>query len=428
MNKFSNSEKLLKYARNYIPLGSQTFSKSITQFPLGASPYFAKSAKGSKLIDVDGNKYIDFSSALCAINIGYLDKSVTKAALRQVKKGSIFSLSSELESKLAKKLVEVIPCCEMVRFGKNGSDVTSAAIRASRAYNKKDIVAVCGYHGWQDWYISSTSRNKGVPGDVCNLTKKFNYNDIDSLKKVFEENKDNVSCVILEPMNVRYPEDNFLEKVKELTHANNALLIFDEMITGFRFSQGGASEYFGVVPDMATFGKGMANGYPISAICGKEKYMNIFEDIFFSSTFGGELVSIAASIATIEKIQQHDVITNLSSKGSKIIDGVQSLIEDNDLQDIFEISGHPSWSFLITKANGGYSDFDIKTLLFQELFQNGVLSSGTHNLMFAHSNRDINDLLRTYKDILPKISNIVKRKEMDKYLKCQPLKPLFKVR
>ena len=428
MYKFLNSERLLQSAKSCIPLGSQTFSKSITQLPLGVSPYFVKSAKGSNLIDVDGNKYIDFVAALAAVDIGYLDDDITKAVIEQVQKGSIFSLSSELEIKLAQKLIEIIPCSEMVRFGKNGSDATSAAVRIARAYTKKDVVAVCGYHGWQDWYISSTTRNKGVPKEVGNLTKKFNYNDIDSLKKVFKENKDNIACVILEPMNVAYPEDNFLEKVKEITHQNNALLIFDEMITGFRFALGGASEYFGVTPDLATFGKAMANGYPISAICGKKEYMRMFEDVFFSSTFGGELTSIAASIATITKIQKHNIIENLTDKGKKIIKGVQEIIDKYDLQNYFSITGHPSWSFLNFKPNNTYSDYDIKTLFLQEIFQNGIITLGTHNLMLAHSDNDIDNLLLAYAKLLPKIADIVKNKEVDKYLKCHPLIPLFKIR
>jgi glutamate-1-semialdehyde 2,1-aminomutase len=428
MHKFLNSEKLLESARLSIPLGSQTFSKSITQLPFGVSPYFAKSAKGSKLIDVDDNQYIDFISALAAVNIGYLDEDITKAVIEQVQKGSIFSLSSELEIALAQKLNEIIPCSEMVRFGKNGSDVTSAAIRIARAYTKKDLVVVCGYHGWQDWYISSTTRNKGIPKDICKLTKKFNYNDIDSLKKIFKENKDNIACVILEPMNIKYPENNFLEKVKEITHQNNALLIFDEMITGFRFGLGGASEYFEITPDLATFGKAMANGYPISAICGKKEYMRMFEEVFFSFTFGGELTSIAASLATIEKIQKFNIIEDFVKKGNKIINGLQDIIDCNGLRSYFAISGHPSWSFLTFKPNDIYSDYDIKTLFLQEAFQNGIMTLGTHNLMFAHNDQDIDNLLKIYQKLLPKIADIIKNKELDKYLKCQPLVPLFKVR
>ena len=428
MHKFLNSEKLLESARLSIPLGSQTFSKSITQLPFGVSPYFAKSAKGSKLIDVDDNQYIDFISALAAVNIGYLDEDITKAVIEQVQKGSIFSLSSELEIALAQKLNEIIPCSEMVRFGKNGSDVTSAAIRIARAYTKKDLVVVCGYHGWQDWYISSTTRNKGIPKDICKLTKKFNYNDIDSLKKIFKENKDNIACVILEPINIKYPENNFLEKVKEITHQNNALLIFDEMITGFRFGLGGASEYFEITPDLATFGKAMANGYPISAICGKKEYMRMFEEVFFSFTFGGELTSIAASLATIEKIQKFNIIEDFVKKGNKIINGLQDIIDCNGLRSYFAISGHPSWSFLTFKPNDIYSDYDIKTLFLQEAFQNGIMTLGTHNLMFAHNDQDIDNLLKIYQKLLPKIADIIKNKELDKYLKCQPLVPLFKVR
>ena len=333
-----------------------------------------------------------------------------------------------MEIALAQKLNEIIPCSEMVRFGKNGSDVTSAAIRIARAYTKKDLVVVCGYHGWQDWYISSTTRNKGIPKDICKLTKKFNYNDIDSLKKIFKENKDNIACVILEPMNIKYPENNFLEKVKEITHQNNALLIFDEMITGFRFGLGGASEYFEITPDLATFGKAMANGYPISAICGKKEYMRMFEEVFFSFTFGGELTSIAASLATIEKIQKFNIIEDFVKKGNKIINGLQDIIDCNGLRSYFAISGHPSWSFLTFKPNDIYSDYDIKTLFLQEAFQNGIMTLGTHNLMFAHNDQDIDNLLKIYQKLLPKIADIIKNKELDKYLKCQPLVQLFKVR
>ncbi len=428
MYKFTNSEKLLKLATSLIPIGAQTFSKSITQFPLGVSPYFTKSARGSKLIDVDGNKYIDFCSALASVNLGYLDKDVVKSVTNQVKKGSIFSLSHEMEIELARKLSNIIPCCEMVKFGKNGSDVTSAAIRVARAYTKKNIVLVCGYHGWQDWYISSTSRNKGIPLEVRNLTKKFDYNNIESLENIFKQHKDDVACVIIEPMNKFFPKDNFLEKVKDITHKNGSLLIFDEMITGFRFKIGGASEYFRVTPDLATFGKSMANGYPISAICGKAKYMKMFEEVFFSFTFGGELVSMAAAIATINKIQKCNVIDEIANKGKKIREGVQKIIDKNNLHNHFSITGHPSWLFLDFKPNNGYSESEIKTLFLQEIFQCGIITLGTHNLMLAHSSKDINFLINAYKKVLPKIARVIDSKELTKHLKCAPIEMLFKVR
>ena len=426
--KITNSNKLFKKAIKIIPGGSQTFSKGPSQFTNNFAPKYLKKGKGCNVWDVDNNKFIDYVMACQPLILGYSDPDINRAVSNQLKIGSTFSLMNKLEIEVAELLVKHIPSAEMVRFGKNGSDATSAAVRIARAYTKKDVVAVCGYHGWQDWYISSTTRNKGVPKEVGNLTKKFNYNDIDSLKKVFKENKDNIACVILEPMNVAYPEDNFLEKVKEITHQNNALLIFDEMITGFRFALGGASEYFGVTPDLATFGKAMANGYPISAICGKKEYMRMFEDVFFSSTFGGELTSIAASIATITKIQKHNIIENLTDKGKKIIKGVQEIIDKYDLQNYFSITGHPSWSFLNFKPNNTYSDYDIKTLFLQEIFQNGIITLGTHNLMLAHSDNDIDNLLLAYAKLLPKIADIVKNKEVDKYLKCHPLIPLFKIR
>ena len=321
-----------------------------------------------------------------------------------------------------------MPCAEAIRkkgFHVAGYDV--AEKRSDLIEMRESIEDLCRDRDIV-FVATPTPHEEGYDGREPSSHKEVKDFNYDSLKKVFKENKDNIACVILEPMNVAYPEDNFLEKVKEITHQNNALLIFDEMITGFRFALGGASEYFGVTPDLATFGKAMANGYPISAICGKKEYMRMFEDVFFSSTFGGELTSIAASIATITKIQKHNIIENLTDKGKKIIKGVQEIIDKYDLQNYFSITGHPSWSFLNFKPNNTYSDYDIKTLFLQEIFQNGIITLGTHNLMLAHSDNDIDNLLLAYAKLLPKIADIVKNKEVDKYLKCHPLIPLFKIR
>src|SRR3990167_6285478 len=271
--RYKLSQQLHEKASKVIPLGSQTFSKSKTQYPYGVSPYFIKKGKGSHVWDADNNEYVDFVNALAAITLGYNDPDVTNAVKAQLEEGTIFSLPHELEMQVAEKIVEMVPCAEMVRFGKNGSDVTAGAIRLARAYTKRDHVAVCGYHGWQDWYIGSTARNLGVPKSTRDLTHVFTYNDIDSLNKIFKEYPDQVAAVIMEPMNTTEPLDGFLEKVRELTHKNGAVFIFDETITGFRYANGGAQEYFGVTPDLATFGKGIANGYPLSVLAGRKDIM-----------------------------------------------------------------------------------------------------------------------------------------------------------
>ncbi len=426
--RYKHSEELLVEALKVIPLGSQTFSKSITQYPEGISPHFIKKGFGSHVWDVDGNEYIDFVNALAAITLGYNDPSVTSAVKEQIEDGIIFSLPHELEVKVAEKIMEMVPCAEMVRFGKNGSDATSGAVRLARAYTKRDHVAVCGYHGWQDWYIGSTSRNLGVPKAVSDLTHTFAYNDSYSLHKIFKEYPDQIAAVIMEPMNVAEPENNFLEKVKELTYENKAVFIFDETITGFRFAKGGAQEYFGVIPDLATFGKGMANGYPVSAVTGRAEIMRLLEEVFFSFTFGGETLSLAAALAAMTKLQKEPVIETLWSQGRKVSDGVKGLIAKYSLQDVLAISGKECWSFLLFKDTGVYSQWELKTLFLQEVFTRGILTIGTHNMSYAHSDNDISQLLKVYDEVFKILKDAILNNTLQKLLKAKPLAPLFNIR
>lgn len=245
MKKFNHSlENLVRFEKS-IPLGSQTFSKSKLQYPAGVSPlYLDKPINSAEVIDVDGNVYIDFVSSLASITLGYQDEDVQNAVQKQLlETGPILTLPNKLEVEVAELLIEMIPCAEMVRFGKNGSDATAGAVRLARAVTGRSIVAVCGYHGWQDWYIGSTSMNLGVPQEVRNLSKKFIFNNIDSLKNLFIEYPQKIAAVILEPMNTDYPAPAFLEEVRDLCTQNETILIFDETVTGFRFSNGELRNY-----------------------------------------------------------------------------------------------------------------------------------------------------------------------------------------
>jgi glutamate-1-semialdehyde 2,1-aminomutase len=418
----------LERALKTIPLGTQTFSKSKTQFPFGVSPYFIKKGAGSHVWDVDGNEYIDFINGLASVNLGYQDPDVNYAVAKQLENGVIFSLPHSLEFQVAEKLVEMIPCAEMVRFGKNGSDATAGAIRLARAYTKRDHVAVCGYHGWQDWYIGTTPRNLGVPLAVRELSHTFQYNNLASLQDIFRRFPEQIAAVIMEPMNMQEPENQFLQDVAVLTREQDSLLIFDETITGFRFAKGGAQEYFGVVPDLATFGKGMANGYPISAIVGREEIMRMMEELFFSFTFGGETLSLAASLAAMTKIQTQPVIETMKRQGQKILDGIRFLIDKHQMQDVLSVSGHPAWSFLIFRDAGAYSQWQIKTLFLQEVFARGILTVGTHNLSNSHSDQDIAELLHVYNQVFPVIKHAIEHGNLETVLACKPLEPLFKIR
>ena len=423
---YKKSEQLLDRALKSIPLASQTFSKSLTQYPRGVSPFFIEKGKGARVWDVDGNEYVDFVNALAAVTLGYCDKDIDGAVQEQMKSGVTFSLPHKLEMEVAEKLIQIIPCAEKVRFAKNGTDATSAAVRIARAYTGKEHIAVCGYHGWQDWYIGSTTRDLGVPQSVKELTHKFEYNNIESLEKIFQEQE--LACVIMEPMNIEYPKNGFLKGVKELAHKNNALFILDETVTGFRYSLGGAQELFGVMPDLATFGKGMTNGYPLSAVVGSNEVMQKVEDIFFSGTFGGETLSLAAASKIIDKYKKEQVIEHFSEVGSYLLEKLNQLINDKNLGDIFRTSGHPSWSFLHIKEQEKYDTFEIKTFFLQEMFKRGMLTLGSHNISFSHTKEIVDQLLDVYTEVLPMVKENIKNQTLLENIQGDVLQPLFTVR
>jgi glutamate-1-semialdehyde 2,1-aminomutase len=428
MGRYSKSEEQLTRAETVIPLGSQTFSKSKTQYPVGISPLFAKNANGSRLQDLDGNWYVDLVNSLAAITIGYGDREITRAVRKQLSKGIIFSLPGKLEEEVASLIIELIPSAEMVRFGKNGTDATSAAVRLARAYTGRDLIAVCGYHGWQDWYIGSTSRDKGVPYATKSLTKSFKYNDISTLKQLISEFPEQFAAVVMEPMNVNYPSDNFLESVRDICDKNGIVLVFDETITGFRFSTGGAQELFGVTPDLSTFGKGLANGYPLSAVVGKKEIMREMEEIFFSGTFGGELLSLAAAKVVLEMHKKRNVSSQLVSIGEKLTTKVEEIIRDCHIENVLRLSGHPTWVFLNWTATEDYSVEELKTFFMQEMFQRGVLILNTHNISLAFSKKDLKVVEFAYSATLQALSRAIEQGNLREKLLVKPLVPLFKVR
>lgn len=427
-HRYRKSEAHLQTAESTIPLGSQTFSKSRTQYPIGISPLYAARAKGAHLWDIDGNRYIDYVSALACITLGYGDSGIEKAIKKQLSKGISMSLPGKLESEVSEKLVEMIPSAEMVRFGKNGTDATSAAIRLARAYTGRDHVLVSGYHGWQDWYIASTSRDKGIPKTIGELTHKFMYNDIESFELLINKFPNAISAVILEPMNIVWPTNDFLKKVREICTRNGIVLIFDETITGFRFANGGAQEYFGVIPDLSTFGKGMANGMPISAVVGKSEIMKEMENIFFSGTFGGELLSLAAANEVLDRYNKVDVPKFLNNSGEKLNSGFESLISQFQLEKALTLSGHPSWKFFTWQSSGRYSSDEIKTYFSQLIYESGILTLNTHNITLAHNSKIIKSTLEKYEIVLDKLSNAIRQENLNEKLKAEPLPALFKVR
>ena len=427
-DRYRNSRELLARAEKVIPVASQTFSKSRVQFPEGHAPLFLTHGEGGRVWDVDGNSYVDLICGLLPVVLGYRDPDVDGAVRAQLEKGITFSLPSPLETELAERLVEVIPCAEMVRFGKNGTDATSAAIRLARAFTGRDRVVALGYHGWQDWYIGATTRNKGVPGRVSALTHKLPFNDLEAVKEVLETHSDEVAAVILEPVGAQEPAPGYLEALRELTRDNGTLLVFDEIITGFRVALGGAQAHYGVTPDLAAFGKAMGNGMPISAVVGRSDIMLEMEEVFFSGTFGGETLSIAAAIAVIDKMRREPVIETLWDSGQKLGKLLQEAAQRHGLEDVFQPAGLPPWQPIAISAHEQGSVPAVKTLFLKEMLARGVLVGGSLNVCWAHGDTDLEEVGSALNQTFARLAEELERGALDDRLDIPVVQPVFQPR
>ena len=426
--RFERSNRLLETALRRIPIGSQTFSKSHLQVPRPEAPQFVTHGRGGRVWDVDGNEYVDMMMSLLPILLGYADNAVDAAIVEQLDKGIVFSMPSPLEAEVAEMIAEAVPSAEQVRFGKNGSDATAGAVRLARAATGRDRVISCGYHGWQDWYIGGTTRNAGVPQCVRDLIRMVPYNDLPALEQALDADRDQVAAVIMEPMNVAWPQDGYLADVRDLAHRHGALLIFDEIITGFRFALGGAQELFGVTPDLTALGKGMANGMPISAVAGPADLMKVAEEIFFSFTAGGEALSLAAAKATIAKVRDAEVPADLERKGKALTEAVEAEIAANGLDGTIGLAGHPCWKVLAVQDHEKARKEAIKTLLVKEMMARGILVNASHNLSFAHDQADLARVAAAYREVLPIVAEELAGGRLEERLSCPVIEPVFKVR
>jgi glutamate-1-semialdehyde aminotransferase len=422
----ARSQEYLRRAEMLIPGASQTFSKAPWQFVRGVSPAFLSRANGCRVWDVDGNEYIDWIMALGAVGLGHNDPDVTAAVTQQIPEGTIFSLPHPLEVEVAQRLAEVVPCAEMVRFGKNGSDATAGAVRAARALTDREKVACCGYHGWQDWYIGTTTRSAGVPMAVRNLTLTFTYNDIASLEKLFAENPGEIACVIMEPVGVVEPLDNFLQKVANVTRRHGALLIFDEIVTGFRVAEGGAQELYGVIPDFACLGKAMANGYPVSAVVGPRELMQVFDEVFFSFTFGGDTVGLAAALATIEKIRTHPVIDHLWRQGKTIQSEFNRMASEFGVASLIRCVGLPPRTVVTFMDPPGAESLALRSLFQQEMIKQGVLFLVGFNVALAHGDAEVDETLAACRRSLRIAADAVRTDSVDGRLEGPIVQPVFR--
>jgi len=423
--RYARSLELLDQARGAIPSQTQTFSKGWTQYPLGAAPVFAARADQGRVWDVDGNAYIDWPMALGPLLLGHNHPRVNQAVKAQLDNGIAFSLPTEGELSLAQRLIEWFPYAERVRFGKNGSDATSGAVRCARAFTSRDIVLCCGYHGWQDWYIGTTTRNEGVPQAVRDLTIPFEYNDIASLERLLSEHPNGVAAIILEPMGIIEPEVGFLKSVRALADKHGAVLIFDECWTGFRIHRQGAYGKFGVAPDLACFGKALGNGVPISAIVGRAYIMEHFDEVFFSFTFGGDMLGISAAGAVLDILEQEPVLENVAAIGGALLDGMAEAIDSAGLNDHVALSGYPARHFINFRDDGHDGNL-LKSLFQQEALKQGTLAAGWHAPSWAHTMDDVEATLTTYRETFERLGHWIAEGRAEQNLEGQVVQAVFR--
>lgn len=423
---FEQSKNLLDRAWQVIPSATQTFSKGPNQWVQGVGPNFLDRGEGAWVWDVDGNKYLDYLMALGPIILGYGDSRVETAVIQQLKKGAVFSQMAALEVEVAELIVDLVPCAEMVRFAKNGSDATTGAIRAARSYTGRDHIACSGYHGWHDWYIGTTTRSTGVPQAVQDLSHTFVYNDIASLEAVFNKHPNQIAAIVMEPVGVEDPKPGYLEAVRELTRKHGALLIFDEIVTGFRFSLGGAQEYYGVNPDIACIGKGMANGLPISAVVGPREIMQQFDKIFFSGTFGGEALSLAACKATILAMQEDNVIAHIWDVGQRLIEKLSALIDQYQLQDSVKCLGLAPRSVLAFPHVDEYQMRLRRSYFMQECIKRGLLYFCSQIPCAAHGEEELAFTFQVFEEVMPLFADALANNAFEARLEGKCVEAIFR--
>jgi glutamate-1-semialdehyde 2,1-aminomutase len=437
---------------NIIPGGAHTYSRGDDQFPSNMPAIFSR-GEGCYLFDTNNDKYLDYGLGLRSVNIGYGNREIANAAYEEILKGNNLTRASLTELKAAELLSELIPSAEMVKFAKHGSTVTTAAVKLARAYTGRKLIAVPKEHpffSFDDWFIGSTALKRGIPEEIGNLTLQFEFNNIDSLKKLFENNPGQIACVITEPATTVSPcrecekekildrskcshtGKTFLHEVKELCRQNGSVFILDEMITGFRWHLQGAQTYFDIEPDICTFGKAMANGFALAAMAGKREIMDIgnireegHERVFLTSTtHGAEMSALGAFIKTIEVIKRDNSIEHCWNYGRGLLNEINNIAAELGIQEHFYVEGFPCSPAYVTKDANKTVSLAMRTLFAQEMVQQKVIFSWIA-LCQSHGQNEFQITLEAVKNAL-----IVYRKALEegieKYLKSPVIKPVFR--
>ncbi len=420
-------------AHELIPGGAHTYSKGDDQYPENAPPFIAR-GEGCHVWDLDGSEFIEYGMGLRSVTLGHAFPGVVEAVRRELANGTNFTRPSPREVECAEIFLACVPTGEMVKFAKNGSDVTTAAVKLARAHTGRDMIAICGdqpFFSTDDWFIRATRMPAGIPSAIRSLSVKFRFNDSASLESLFLKHPGEIACVVLEAETATAPREGFLAEVRALCDRYGALMVLDEMITGFRFDLGGAQRLHGVVPDLSTFGKAIANGFAVSALAGKRHVMNrgglnhSGERVFLlSTTHGAETHSLAAAIATMKVYQTEPVIETLHRQGERLRDGFEDAARRYGVQDYLRILGRACNLVYATKGPDHMPSQSFRTLFMQELIRGAVLAP-SFVVSYSHNDDDIDRTIDAVQNAA-KIYARALEDGVDSYLVGPPVKPVFR--
>ena len=417
-----------------IPGGAHTYSKGDDQYSSNAPPILEK-GKGAYVFDPDGNTYLDYGMALRAINIGYAEEEIVSAAVKQINYGNNLTRPSVVELDAAELLIDLIESVDMVKFTKNGSTAVTGAVKLARAFTGRSLVARCGDHpffSYDDWFIGSTPLTKGIPSEVIAHTKQFQYNNYSSLEHIVNEFPGQIACVVMEPATTEEPKNEFLVKVRDLCTKHGIVFILDEMMTGFRWHLKGAQAFFGVEPDLCTFGKGMANGFSVACVSGKREIMSLGsiepegqERVFLlSTTHGAEMSGLGAFISTVEFLKKHSVIDHNWEYGRKLISVMEETAKAFEVDGSFKISGFPCSPYFLTLDELNNNSLALRTLFMQEMIKNGVLMPWI-SICYRHGEEELAKTEKALKNTFEVYQKALKE-GAQKFLKGPVVKPVFR--
>jgi glutamate-1-semialdehyde 2,1-aminomutase len=427
------SRELNERLQRAVPGGAHTYAKGDDQFPEDCAPIIERGS-GCRVWDVDGNEYIEYGMGLRAVTLGHGYPAVAHAVAGQLEHGTNFVRPSRLEVEAAETFLGLVTRAEMVKFTKDGSTANTAAVKLARAFTGRERVALCVDHpffSYDDWAMVATPVRGGIPAGVEDLTLTFHYNDLESVEELLQRHPGEIACFVLEPERTAPPAHGFLARLQELLRADGALLVFDENVTGFRWHNGGAQEVHGITPDLSTWGKGIANGFALSALAGRREVMELGgldhdrERVFLlSTTHGAEHVGLAAGIATMSTYASEPVIETLHARGERLRTGVEEVARAHGVQDHFTVAGRGSCLFFGTADADGHPSQAFRTLFLQETITRGLLAP-SFVVSYSHGEEDVDRTIEIVDEALPTYAAALED-GVERFLRGRPVQPVYR--